>query len=220
MSLILAADLPSEALSGLASALRQPVHIAALLALLVLAYELGRLAMEGWRRVRPGTPPLEEVALRAMSRPDEAQQIARATPGPLTERAVRDLAVAAQSPRGDAIENALAHYELAIQRRLDRTRMLVRAGPALGLMGTLIPLAPGLSALGEGDFTKLAADLKTAFAATVVGILVGTGAFAMTLVRTRTYTEDLAGLERAVASHEPSKPVPQRVAASVGDHST
>ena len=195
--MILATDLASEALSGLASALRQPVHIAALLALAVLAFELGRLATEAWRRVRPGAPTLEQVALQAMNDPAQAPALARAATGPLSERAVLELADAGDPA---AVENALAHYELQIQRRLDRTRMLVRAGPALGLMGTLIPLAPGLSALGDGDFTKLAGDLKTAFAATVVGILVGTGAFAMTLVRTRVYTEDLAGLERAVAA--------------------
>jgi biopolymer transport protein ExbB/TolQ len=97
-------------------------------------------------------------------------------------------------------EHVLADFELHVQRRLDRTRMLVRAGPALGLMGTLIPLAPGLVALGEGDFQVLASDLKVAFAATVIGILVGTAAFALTLYRTRVYTEDLAALERTVAA--------------------
>jgi biopolymer transport protein ExbB/TolQ len=79
----------------------------------------------------------------------------------------------------------------------------VRAGPAIGLMGTLIPLAPGLSVLGDGDFAPLAADLKVAFAATVIGILVGTAAFGLTLLRTRFYTEDLAAFERAVAEHRP-----------------
>ena len=29
--------------------------------------------------------------------------------------------------------------------------MLVRAGPALGLMGTLIPLSPALTGLARGD---------------------------------------------------------------------
>jgi biopolymer transport protein ExbB/TolQ len=75
--------------------------------------------------------------------------------------------------------------------------VLVRAGPAVGLMGTLIPLAPGLAALGRGDVASLAADLRTAFAATVIGLLVGTIAFTLTLARTRFYTEDLAALERA-----------------------
>ncbi len=63
-------------------------------------------------------------------------------------------------------------------------------------MGTLIPLAPGLAALGRGDVSTLASDLRTAFAATTIGLLVGTLAFAITLVRTRMYSEDLADLER------------------------
>lgn len=57
-------------------------------------------------------------------------------------------------------------------------------------MGTLIPLAPGLDALGDGDVAQLADDLRDAFAATVIGLLVGTVAFALTLSRTRMYTED------------------------------
>jgi biopolymer transport protein ExbB/TolQ len=184
----------------------------------VLAFELGRIATEVWRRIRPSTLPLEEVAGRALATPPEAPVIARGAPGPLSERAVLDLASAAQSDRADAIENALADYELRIQRRLDRTRILVRAGPALGLMGTLIPLAPGLASLGRGSFAELAADLRVAFAATVIGILVGTGAFVLTLVRTRIYTEDLAGLERAVATYEPHAPVHHRIATAVGEH--
>jgi biopolymer transport protein ExbB/TolQ len=66
-------------------------------------------------------------------------------------------------------------------------------------MGTLIPLIPGLAALAGGDVSTLAGDLRDAFGATVVGLLVGTVAFALTLTRTRMYTEDLAGLERGSA---------------------
>ncbi len=214
--MIVSADTTSNALSGIAGALRVPVHVVAILLLVLLAFELGRIATESWRRVRPGTLPVEQIAIRAMNSPAEASRVARAAPGPLTERAVIDLAAASQT---GAYETALADYELRIQRRLDRTRILVRAGPALGLMGTLIPLAPGLSALGHGDFSRLAGDLKVAFAATVVGILVGTGAFALTLIRTRIYTEDLAGLERAVSARGPGQELHQRLAA-VGEHAT
>jgi biopolymer transport protein ExbB/TolQ len=173
--MILAADQVSEALSGISSALEWPVHAAALLLLAVLAYELGRAAMEASRRLRPGAHARGVAARNRMA-----------------ERTVLDIEA------GEDVEHALADFELHVQRRLDHTRMLVRAGPALGLMGTLIPLAPGLVALGEGDFQVLASDLKVAFAATVIGILVGTAAFGLTLYRTRVYTEDLAALERAV----------------------
>jgi biopolymer transport protein ExbB/TolQ len=57
-----------------------------------------------------------------------------------------------------------------------------------------------------------------AFAATVIGILVGTGAFVLTRVRTRIYTEDLAGLERAVATYEPHAPAHHRISTAVGEH--
>jgi biopolymer transport protein ExbB/TolQ len=211
-----ASDPTSGALSGLAGLLEIPVHVLAVILLAVLAFETGGLVMEGWRRVRPSARPVEETAARAMAYPFDAASIARGTPSSLTERTVLDLAAAVQSPREDAVENALAKYELRIQRKLDRTRILVRSGPALGLMGTLIPLAPGLSALGDGDYKQLAGDLKTAFAATVVGILVGTGAYVLTLLRTRNYTEDLASLERAVAARQAHPQPHQRMETTIG----
>ena len=218
---VLAADTFGQALAGLTSGLEGVVHAVALVLLGVLAFEVGKLATEGWRRVRPSNPGLQAIARRALDDPAHAASLARAAPGPLAERVVIDLAQAVRSERPDeAVEHALADYELRIQRRLDRTRMLVRAGPALGLMGTLIPLAPGLAALGDGDFGQLAADLQVAFAATVAGILVGTFAFVLTLVRTRVYTEDLAALERAVAQEAPAAPPHQRVVAAVGEHAT
>jgi biopolymer transport protein ExbB/TolQ len=71
-------------------------------------------------------------------------------------------------------------------------------------MGTLIPLAPGLAALSDGDVGKLAENLRDAFGATVVGLLVGTVAFGLTLARTRMYTEDLVELEQGVEAVLPS----------------
>ncbi len=216
---VIAIDAVEDALSGIAEALRVPVSIAVIVLLGLLAFEFGRLLIEAARRLRPKAPRLESVATEALTHPDEdAKKLGKQTPSGLAEQAVLGLQGAVKSGERDGIENALADYELAVQRRLDRTRMMVRAGPALGLMGTLIPLAPGLSALGDGDFSTLAADLQVAFAATVLGILVGTGAFALTLVRTRLYTEDLAGLERAVAAYDPKGPAHKRVTAAVGEH--
>ena len=59
-------------------------------------------------------------------------------------------------------------------------------------------------------------DLRSAFGATVVGLLVGTVAFALTLVRTRFYTEDLAALERA--STTPSRRSGAGVNRALGRH--
>ena len=62
------------------------------------------------------------------------------------------------------------HEEEKIDKSLRNTDIITRVGPTLGLMGTLIPLGPGLAALGAGDVNTLA-DAKTiAFDPTVVGI--------------------------------------------------
>ena len=73
----------------------------------------------------------------------------------------------------DRIAKALADFDYASLRRLERTRLLVRAGPALGLMGTLIPLSPALAGLAEGDVAELSSNLRLAFSITVLGLLVG-----------------------------------------------
>jgi biopolymer transport protein ExbB/TolQ len=188
-----------DALADIATALRVPVLLAAVLILLLCALELGRFGAELWRRrVRARHVDLRELTTEAIADPAHASRYAYSAPGAIAAEALTEVAGAAHDPqREKATERALAHYELSVQRRLDRTRLLVRAGPAVGLMGTLIPLAPGLAALGNGDVATLAENLRDAFGATVVGLLVGTVAFALTLARTRMYTEDLSALEQA-----------------------
>lgn len=72
-------------------------------------------------------------------------------------------------------------------RRLEATDLLARSGPILGLMGTLIPLGPGLTALGTGEIDILATALTVAFDTTVVGLLIGLLAYAIGRVRRRWY---------------------------------
>lgn len=197
MSVLATTDPIAEALAGIASSLRVPVLILALLVLLVCAWELGRFAIELYSRARTGRRALPDLARQVLANPSRAAVLAVRAPSSFSRDALAEMARAVLAGEPAGIEHALADYELAVQRRLDHTRILVRAGPALGLMGTLIPLAPGLAALGHGEVSTLATDLRTAFAATTVGLLVGTVAFALTLTRTRMYTEDLTALERA-----------------------
>jgi biopolymer transport protein ExbB/TolQ len=187
-----------DALAEIATALRVPVLIAAVVVLVACAFELGRYGSELWRRHgRSRGIELTELVLKAAADPADASLYAYRAPSVFAAAALLEIAMARAGERSAEVEHALAGYELAAQRRLDRTRILVRAGPAIGLMGTLIPLAPGLAALGDGNVAMLADDLRDAFAATVIGLLVGTIAFALTLSRTRMYSEDLNALERA-----------------------
>jgi len=215
--IVAAIDL-GDALAQIAMALRVPVLLAAIVALLLCALEVGRFAAEFWRRrVRCRHVDLGELTTRAVADPQHAAYYAYSAPGAIAATALSEIATMPGRDRALVIERALTRYELAVQRRLDRTRLLVRAGPAIGLMGTLIPLAPGLAALRRGDVALLAENLRDAFGATVIGLLVGTVAFALTLARTRMYTEDLSALEQGAAVAAPvTTPVPAPAAGVPG----
>jgi len=75
--------------------------------------------------------------------------------------------------------------------------MVVRIGPGLGLIGTLIPMGTGLAALGQGDMTKLSSDLVIAFTTTVVGLTMGMVAYFFYTIKKRWVEEDIKNIEMA-----------------------
>lgn len=81
------------------------------------------------------------------------------------------------------------------RRRIDRADLLARVGPMLGLMGTLIPLGPGLAALGRGELDVLAQAVTVAFNTTVLGLLAGILGFVIGRLRRRWYDAAIARLE-------------------------
>ena len=86
-------------------------------------------------------------------------------------------------------------------RRLDAVRFVVRVGPALGLMGTLIPMGISLAGLAQGNLPKMAESMTTAFTATVVGLACSVSAYVLSLVREHWLRTDLTEIAYAAESH-------------------
>ncbi|MDR0913335.1 MAG: MotA/TolQ/ExbB proton channel family protein [Methanobrevibacter sp.] len=82
-----------------------------------------------------------------------------------------------------------------IEKIIEKTDIVTRIGPTLGLMGTLIPMGPGLAALGTGDVNILAQAIIVAFDTTVVGIGAGALAYMVSKIRRRWYDEYLANID-------------------------
>lgn len=85
--------------------------------------------------------------------------------------------------------------ETKLGKSIERTDIVTRIGPTLGLMGTLIPMGPGLAALGAGDVNTLANAIIVAFDTTVVGIGAGAVGYFVSKIRRRWYEEDLSNLD-------------------------
>ncbi|MGD9367379.1 MAG: MotA/TolQ/ExbB proton channel family protein [Desulfobacteraceae bacterium] len=120
----------------------------------------------------------------------------------VSHRVNRYIEALRQTMRGEdgseaAVENLLQETTLKLWKSMDRLRILVRAAPSLGLIGTLIPMGTGLAALGQGDMTKLSTDLVIAFTTTVTGLAIGTAAFFFYTVRRRWIEEDIKNMELA-----------------------
>lgn len=195
-----------EAIFHVASVLQIPVLILALLALAAVIYELGSYAVEIYgRRGRRFTTlaAAAEAARAALLTGDRgaAKEAVREIPrSPAMANTLSFIIEHARAQGGDhQLNKALADFDFDAQRRLARTRMLVRAGPALGLMGTLIPLSPALTGLANGNTAALSQNLRVAFSVTVVGLLIGAVAFGLSLSRDRLYGQDLSDLEYIAA---------------------
>jgi hypothetical protein len=105
-----------------------------------------------------------------------------------------------QGPLDASLERIVQSAEGAGMRRLDAVRFVVRVGPALGLMGTLIPMGIALAGLAQGNLPRMAESMTTAFTATVVGLACSVLAYALALVREHWLRADM--LEVAFAAEQ------------------
>lgn len=92
---------------------------------------------------------------------------------------------------GPALDRLAGDYEIVADKEMGKSKLLVKIGPMLGLMGTLIPMGPALVGLATGDIASMASNMQVAFATTVVGLIIGGVGFITLQVRQRWFAEDL-----------------------------
>ncbi|CDA91531.1 putative uncharacterized protein [Firmicutes bacterium CAG:238] len=92
-------------------------------------------------------------------------------------------------------EKALASEEDYYNRQVQITDTIAKLGPSFGLLGTLIPLGPGITALGNGDTAALAASVGVAFDTTIAGLLAASAAVVISGRRKHWYGNYMTELE-------------------------
>jgi biopolymer transport protein ExbB/TolQ len=121
-------------------------------------------------------------------------------------QALRSLLDDVRSARGEssfadgALENLLLEREERLRRSLNLPRALVKVGPSLGLLGTLIPMGTSLASLASGNLEAMAGQMVVAFTTTIIGLAIGTLAYVITTVR-QGWLNEAVREQRYLAEH-------------------
>ncbi|MDO4515413.1 MAG: MotA/TolQ/ExbB proton channel family protein [Lachnospiraceae bacterium] len=89
------------------------------------------------------------------------------------------------------------HY----QKYLRWPQLISKLGPMFGLLGTLVPLGPGLMALGQGNTEMLSQSLLIAFDTTSAGVVIAAVSLVIAQIRKqwyRRYSQKLESLMEVI----------------------
>ena len=105
---------------------------------------------------------------------------------------------------GDAlvalVKRLVNEEESRYDRIVGRNNTASKVAPMLGLMGTLIPLGPGIQALGQADTAALSSSLLVAFDTTVAGLVTAAVCLVIGKIRSNWYEDYLSALDAAMAT--------------------
>lgn len=207
---ILYGEFLTGSLDVISQSLTIPVLVILLVIVIITIITLGGVIAEytSRRKVPVGTIRDLIYDINAAASVDELKEIISSAKIPKSQKKVLS-EIASSEKLGVSSREALARklFEFEEEKTintLQKTDIITRIGPTLGLMGTLIPMGPGLAALGAGDINTLASSLTVAFNTTIVGI--GSGALCYVLGKIRSgwydrYLSDLDALIDAVLDY-------------------
>jgi biopolymer transport protein ExbB/TolQ len=189
-----------DVIHTISSVLEVPVIIILILAMVVVVFQLGGLIVEFFVERMKGKPNVPQILDEIAGKKEHAiLNVLHSHPLQRSQKkAFERLLLKAESAAGDhrlLAAQLLAEEESRLERRVSVTDIIARIGPMFGLMATLIPLGPGLIALGEGEPQGLSDSLMTAFDATVAGLAAAGVAYIISKVRKRWYQADLMVME-------------------------
>lgn len=183
-----------DTLRLVAESLQIPTVIILLLLILTTIVMLGGFVVEALteRRVLKVSIPELVDSLHGKSI-SEVQKIIDSS-GLLPRQKAAYQEVVKRTALPDDLREALAKQmaadeEYRYRRIVKVTDLIARIAPMFGLMGTLIPLGPGLIALGQGDTKTLSDSLMIAFDTTIAGLVSGAVSYFISGIRKGWYEQ-------------------------------
>ncbi len=81
--------------------------------------------------------------------------------------------------------------EIFAYKKLEKTSIVTRVTPMLGLVATMIPMGPALKALSSGNIQGISENLIVAFGAVIFALITASITFWITSVRKRWYATEI-----------------------------
>ena len=185
----------------ISESLLTPVVVLIVISIVIVILSFGGLINEFISRKAISSQELEELVRKISLSSNVSQMTGEIKESNLFEYQKNVLVrIANNHDIGSDARKALASdlisaEETKLIKKTNKTDILVRVGPILGLLGTLIPLGPGLVALGTGDISTLAQSLTIAFDTTITGLSVGALAYLVSKFKKQWYESELIDLE-------------------------
>lgn len=190
----------TQMMHTISSAMTVPVVVVLLLFIVYAVYTIGTLVVEALveRRRYCAKVPALVAQLEECESADVDDVIAKSGLLVNQQDDLRELAsylYLPQDGRTEVAKRLLANERASYKKVVSISDALSKIAPMVGLMGTLIPLGPGLVALGGGDVSSLSSAMQFAFDTTVAGLLAAIVFFVATKLRRSWYSDYLVSME-------------------------
>jgi biopolymer transport protein ExbB/TolQ len=179
-------DLLDRGLFALGALLRAPIVVLLWACVLAAVALVGSLLADALarRRQRSG------FDLRAL----KPGAVAGELPAPLASLHKEAVSVEPGPGYAARLEECLLRHETRARERALLAQVLVKVGPSIGLLGTLIPMGSSLATLSQGNLEGMAGQMVAAFTSTIIGLATGTVAYVVAAQRLRWMAEDVREL--------------------------
>jgi biopolymer transport protein ExbB/TolQ len=189
----------SDILRSVVSACEKPVIVLLLAACVVVVVCLGSVIAEYFTEHRQFKVFLPKLVDDLENAGTDSEQVVRESGLLLRQKQYLIELMHHENITDEARESLAVGIEHEERRRYENrvkfTDLLSRIAPMLGLLGTLIPLGPGIMALGEANTQVLSESLLTAFDTTSLGLMIAAVALVVSHIRKRWYKDYLVSFD-------------------------
>lgn len=186
-------------------AIRIPCNVVLILLMIISVVQVGHVIVENCFEIRHGK--LNSIALAeslyGKDKEEKQRLIEESLLNSQEKQMLRELLNAenmSEDMRQAVAERLLETQEARYAKILHVTELVVKLGPMFGLMGTLIPLGPGIVALGTGDVQTLSSSMEMAFDTTIAGVISAAVCSVLTGIRKRWYNRNMQNIQLLMES--------------------